>query len=293
METRRSEELTLRQYLLGRLDAPSEITERLEERILMDSDFAELAGVIEDEVIEDYLQGVLDLEDRDAVEKHFLRPPERQEKLRIARLVNRSLESSTRSDFSADAGATPRHQKSKDISPALWRPSIRLWAELTACALLVISLTYAFKAHQQVQTTQVQNGQQLAAEHDRSLQIERQMEDLRKVAQPSTVMFSLLQPGIRRGDSPVPTVQIGSGTQRIHLQIALPSAPPGPVDLRLESAAGKRIWTAYGLAPVRDGESAILILDVPAQGIEPGDYQVVINQPNGSGLAYAFSAVRQ
>lgn len=292
METRQSEELTLRQYLLGRLDAPPEITERLEERILIDKDFAELAGVIEDEIIEDYLDNALDPEDRGAVEKHFLRPPERQEKLRLARLVNRSLENMPANAASATEGVFPVLQVSKPPSP-VWRPSMRMWAELAACLLLAFSLVYAFKAHQELQETRVRSGQQLNAERGRSVQLERQLQDLRKVAEPTTVMLSLLQPGIRRGDDPVPTVQIGSETQLIHLQIALPSSPAGLVDVRLESAAGKRIWTAYGLAPVHADEPAILTLDVPAPGIKPGDYRFVVRQPNrADAVVYTFSVVR-
>lgn len=292
MEARQSEELTLRQYLLGRIDAPSEITERLEERILMDSDFAELVGVIEDEIIEDYLEGALDPADRDSVEKHFLRPPERQEKLRLARLVNRSLESSVGSATSTNARAVPLDQVSKVPSSAVWRPSMRMWAELGACSLLVLSITYAFRSHQEAQTTRVQSDQQLAAERERSGQFERRLQDLRRAAQPATVMLSLLQPGIRRGEAPVPTLEIGSGTQRIHVEIALQSAPPGPVDVRLEDAAGKPIWTASGQSPFRSADATLLILDVPAQCIEPGDYRFVVSKPNGTGVAYAFQASR-
>jgi hypothetical protein len=289
METRQTEELTLRQYLLGRLGASSEITERLEERILIDGNFAELAGMIEDEIIEDYLENALDPEDRGAVEKHFLRPPERQEKLRFARLVNRSLENRAAvKTASATEGEFPVLQVSKPPS-SVWRPSTRMWAELATCALLALSFAYAFKAHQELQETRVQSGQQLTAERGRSVQLERQLQDLRKVAAPTTVMLSLLQPGIRRGDGHIPTLQIGSGTERIHVEIALQSVPPVPVDVRLESAAGKRIWTAYGLAPVRADESAILTLDVPTQGIEPGDYRFVVAQAKGVNVTYAFS----
>jgi hypothetical protein len=293
METRQSEELTLRQYLLGRLDAPPEISERLEERIFMDSDFAELVGVIEDEIIEDYLEGVLDPAEHDAVEKHFLRPRERQEKLRLARLVTRSLESRVRSTTTSDSVPIPLHQISKAPPSALWRPSVRLWAELSAGALLVLSLTYSFKAHQEAQTSHFQSSQELAAERGRSVQLERQIQDLRRVAQPATVMLSLLQPGLRRGDGPVATLQIGSGTQRIHVEIALQSAPPGPVDVRLENSTGKTIWTASMQFPYRSPNAALLILEVPALGIEPGDYRFVVSQPIAAGaVLYAFSVVR-
>jgi hypothetical protein len=310
MRTSQSEELALRQYLLGQFNAPTEIAERLEERIFMDRDFAELASVIEDEIIEDYLEGTLNPGERDAVEQHFLRPPERQEKLRLARLVSRSLASSMRNRTSDVAGTT-LYQISKAPSSILWRSSIRLWAELAACVLLVLSLTYAFKAHQEIEISRAQNSQQLGIERDRSGQLERQIQDLRHVAQPATVILSLLRPGIQRSAplptqqissgtllgiaAKVPTIQIGSGTQNIHVEIVLQSAPPGLVDVRLENAAGKTIRSTSGIPIFRSKESGVLILDVPAQSIESGDYRFVVTQPGGgiaSSLSFSFNVSR-
>jgi hypothetical protein len=286
METRQSEELTLRQYLLGRLDASAEITERLEERILIDGDFAELAGVIEDEIIEDYLENALDPEDRGAVEKHFLRPPERWEKLRLARIVNRTLESGVRNAKPVDISSRAQH---KD-SASSWRwPSMRVWVEIGACALMALTFAYAFKTRREIQVARAQDGQQLAAERGRFIQLERQLQDLRKVAAPTTVMLSLLQPGIRRGDGHIPTLQIGSGTERIHVEIALQSVPAVPVDVRLEDDDGKAIWTASRQFPFRSPGAALLILELPAQGIEPGDHRFVIAQAKGVNVTYAFS----
>jgi hypothetical protein len=304
MEIRLSEELTIRQYLLGQLDPTAETTGILEERIFMDSDFAGMVDVIEDEIIEDYLEGALNEADRKAMEDHFLRPPERQEKLRLARLVNRNLESSVLSarPAGADAGAVPVHPAgrdgwgrnglSKDASPALWQPSMRMWAELAACALLAFAMTYAFKAHQQLQATRAQSGRQLAAERERSLQFERQMQNLRQMAQPAIVMLNLSQPGVTRSDNSFSTLQIGPGTQRLHVEIVLQFVPRGPVDVRLENADKKPIWTANTQFAFRANDDARLLLDVPAQNLEPGDYKFVITQANGAGVTYSFGVVR-
>jgi hypothetical protein len=307
MGIRQSEELTLRQYLLGSLDAPPEIGERLEERIFMDSDFADLAGVIEDEIIEDYLEGSLSLADREAVEKHFLRPPERQEKLRLARLVNRKLANSVRSRTS-NAVSNPLYQISKVPSSGLWRPGIRLWAELAACGLVVFSSIYAFKVHQEIKLSRAQSSQQLAAEHDHSSQLERQIQDLHQVAQPATVVLSLLRPGIQRSAplptqqissgtqrgiaAKVPTIQIGSGTQNIHVEIVIQPAPPGLVDVRLENFAGKTVWSESGQSPFRSSDAALVILDVPAGGIGTGDYSLVVTQKSEIGaMRFPFRVV--
>src|SRR6185369_10039721 len=86
----------IREYLLGRLDSDVELVDSIDEQTLTDPEFSMSVDVIEDEIIEEYLEGSLNLEDKRAVERHFLRPPERQLKLKTARLFSRYLESEPR-----------------------------------------------------------------------------------------------------------------------------------------------------------------------------------------------------
>ena len=77
-------ENTIRDYLLGRLDDQADLEQSWSEWILVDDELSETVSVIEDEIIEDYLDGRLDAASKRDVEQHFLRPPARQEKLKIA-----------------------------------------------------------------------------------------------------------------------------------------------------------------------------------------------------------------
>ena len=85
----------IREYLLGRLDSDSELVESIDDQILTDPKFSMSVDVVEDEIIEEYLEGSLSSEDKRAVEKLFLRPPERQHKLKTARLISRYFEAQT------------------------------------------------------------------------------------------------------------------------------------------------------------------------------------------------------
>ena len=78
-----TEENQIRDYLLGSL--PSEYTERLEEQLLKDEEFAEQLSLIEDELIEDYARGVLNPREREQFQKHFLSIPRRRRKLMMVR----------------------------------------------------------------------------------------------------------------------------------------------------------------------------------------------------------------
>src|SRR2546423_822923 len=85
-------ESVIRQYLLGRLDDQDKLESSLSEQMLFDEELSETVDSIEDELIEDYLDGALNDADRKAAEEYFLRPPERKEKLRFARLLRSRFE---------------------------------------------------------------------------------------------------------------------------------------------------------------------------------------------------------
>ncbi len=82
----------IREYLLGRLDEQEELESNLSEEILFSDELSEMVESIEDEIIEEYLDGALDSADKNAVDEYFLRPPERKEKLRFARLLRHHFE---------------------------------------------------------------------------------------------------------------------------------------------------------------------------------------------------------
>jgi hypothetical protein len=78
-------ELTLRRYILGELDERLRL--ELEELLMTDADAFEALGVIEDELIEEYVEGTGSAEDRRAFEQSFLDCPQRQQRLDFARAL--------------------------------------------------------------------------------------------------------------------------------------------------------------------------------------------------------------
>jgi len=78
----------LRQYLLGALDDDT-VRDRLEERLMVDEDFAVRVGVAEDELIEEFLDGEMSAEESALFSRFFLAPPERKRQLRLTRDLRR------------------------------------------------------------------------------------------------------------------------------------------------------------------------------------------------------------
>lgn len=69
----------IKQYLLGMLS--TEDQERIEERLITDKDFFEQVNIVEDELIDDYLDGVLLEMERERFRNYFLSTPQQRQRL--------------------------------------------------------------------------------------------------------------------------------------------------------------------------------------------------------------------
>ncbi|MFH1573965.1 MAG: hypothetical protein ABIG68_08265 [Acidobacteriota bacterium] len=79
----------IRGYLLG--DLTHETQEELERKLMTDDDFHQQILMAEDDLVDEYLSGQLAASQRQRFEEHFLRSPERQQKLRFARALHEYL----------------------------------------------------------------------------------------------------------------------------------------------------------------------------------------------------------
>ena len=78
----------LRKYLLGMLDDEG-VQARLEERLMVNEDFAVRIAAAEDELIEEFLDGEMTADESDRFNRFFLAPPERKRQLRLTRDLRR------------------------------------------------------------------------------------------------------------------------------------------------------------------------------------------------------------
>jgi regulator of replication initiation timing len=84
------EERNIRRFLLGKLRGKEEIA--FLDRILADNDFHKGLQIIEDEVIDDYLNGYLSEAEQKDFETYFLAAPARREKLNYAKSFHTLIE---------------------------------------------------------------------------------------------------------------------------------------------------------------------------------------------------------
>lgn len=87
MAQNHGDQATIRQYLLGKLTGDSQ--QKVEERLLTEDDLFEELEIAEDELIDEYLAEKLSEDERERFEQNFLATPERQQKVRFSRSLNR------------------------------------------------------------------------------------------------------------------------------------------------------------------------------------------------------------
>jgi anti-sigma factor RsiW len=264
----------VREYLLGRLDDKKELEEQLSHEICVNDDLSEMVESIDEEIIEDFLDGGLDPADKDAVDGYFLRPPERKEKLRFARILRHHLEqrqdlaNAPRETFGS---ANVRPEGIDYRSPHFGHSHLRNYGELAALVVLVVAGVIYISG---IRKNQARLEGQLAQEREQSATVTK----VAQVSQASMVALTLVSDRSRGDSTQIPNIEIKPSAQRIVVEIALPGRSPGPFDVMLE-ARGKNqpIWAARLLPLVSASGDARLVFDIPAQGVISDVYSFVVS----------------
>ena len=280
----------IREYLLGRLDNEKEIEERLSHDIFADDEVSGMVEAVEEEIIEDFLDGTLDSADSNAVGTYFLRPPERKEKLRFARLLRNHFEESPQSigpisearhsAYTNVAGTTSEYRE-----PIPWWIHFKTYGQPAAFVVLVFgSLLYIST----LQRKEARLESQLAQEREHSASLVKETPTLES----SLIPLTLVADRSRGDDSQIPHIEIKPSTRRIMVEIALQGHSPGPFNVQLETKAGNGPrWSARLLPLISSSGDTRLVFDLPTQGMDSDVYSFLVSSPlagSGRGKYYDF-----
>jgi hypothetical protein len=126
------QETELRRYLLGELSLEEQVL--VEQRLFLDSDYAELLQAVEDDLIDEYLADDLEDGERERFKNHFLLLPEHGADLRIAKALKKYE--------TPDRNPSPARNTNND--PSIVPPSFFskpfVWLSLTVAALILFSI---------------------------------------------------------------------------------------------------------------------------------------------------------
>ena len=265
METKATQQQTIREYLLGDLAGAQQA--QFEERLLTSDAVYDELVIIEDELIDDYLREELSASERESFESHFLAAPEHQEKLRFARTFTKyvAAENAVRPPEGAAIPLSER-ETVEFPKPTTSRPSSRWFGFLpirnpiygfaltAALVLVVVGVIWL--------------GWRTLNPGPRD---------------PGRVLSVALTSGLSRdaGDGNKP-VNVPADTDTLRLSLLLAESRHNSYEATLDAEGGTLISKSNLPKEVVNGQPAV-VLDVPANLVTAGDYRVKLSGVNPDG----------
>ena len=253
----------IRQYLLGKLDEQAELEEQLSECIFTNEKMTDIVDSVEDEIIEEYLEGSLAVADKHVVEKYFLQPSERKDRLRFMKLLTLH--------FNKEPFYLSPHIRERGNTPTVpWYLQFRTNAMAAALAVVMVACLIYVSG---LRRMQAYLETELAQEKERSSAFAKQAELL----QPAIVPLTLVADRSRAAETSFPKIEVKASTRRLLVEIASPSAGSGRFDVQLQSKEGNTpLWSARISPLLSDSGDARLVFDVPAEKIKSGIYSFAV-----------------
>jgi anti-sigma factor RsiW len=313
-------------YLLNRLSEEDRIS--LETAFFSDNAQFEQLEIAEDELIDHYVRNELSDSDREQFDAALLTSPRLRERVNIARAlaVKTAAYNSIQTEPSVSQENTPQPQSwwKGLLYPSLtWRGNLAL-----AAILIVIFGGIGFrigwlKSRDESQLLTAQNRElearvadlesrnqslasQLQVDHGQSEapqkpreEIPPQKETNDNGRQPQPVLANLvLLPGGTRGPGSVSEVALQPKTSAVRLTLNLADADYDSYRIVVRTAEMKDISSKTGVKPKNQKNGPVLMLDLPARLLPPGDYVVQLYGLTSSGSTepsadYSFRILRK
>jgi hypothetical protein len=289
-------------YLLG--DLPEEELERLAEDYFVHDDDWQALSAVENDLIDDYVRGRLSPVVRQKFEQHFMRFPERQERVEFARIL---MNAAIREQI---AGVGTPHFASEEFRGG--PTSTRHWTQfriagfiLAAVALSLLSIIAALAVQNERLRNEVKN-QHAQAELLQRLVREQEEASNRKVQadvpvplHAVPVISLVLSPGVLRNNgSNGPILHLDTGPSSVELVLDLDQDLYAEYTAIIKTAEGSLIRRIRGLKsqPIQSG-GRVVSLDVQSQLLPTNDYVVtLLGRQVGSQAkvvnSYVFSVLR-
>jgi hypothetical protein len=249
----------LRSYLLAEL--PEEEADRLERRLLAEDELFELAEAVEADLLAACDRGELAPAERERVLQRLASSPRGRERLALARSLNTAARD-------PQGKVVPFQRRTPAPARLAWR-----WATLAASLLAVAGLSwYAVERPRGGESAPWIAQEQPAPAHAVKAPAPA------PPAHPalSRAVFPLALMGLR-GAEPTRRLRVPPGTDVVELQIALEGMDElASFHVTLRKATAGISWDQAGLKPrTLDGARA-LVVDLPAERLPAGRYEIQI-----------------
>jgi len=259
-------EKQIREFLLGRLPPPQ--SEELEQRLLASDELEDLVSLVEDEIIDQYVDGPIKRADRLAVDNHFLLPPARQSKLAFARMLRERL------------------RPPKPIPPGPAYVPLPMLLASASTTWILAGLLSVVSVGSGVYITTLRKERQSLTEQ---LQIvQREVEANRNQAHSGQLLAQDVRFAVGgfKSASPSEAVEISETTGVIKAHIPLFDGPSlaQSYTVRIQNEEGKQIVSYPAWKPHTKGGGSELIVDIDPKEMPPGTYTAFVT-PNRKGAS--------
>jgi hypothetical protein len=257
----------LRAFLLRRL--PAAEYARLEDAIVMEHGFAERLRDEEFDLLDDFAAGVLNAEDRGAVERHLLGTAESLHSLRVARALRRQRAVDTAEAAPADSPTAVSRVGGQAGGWSRLRTR-RAAGVATLLAAGIAALAVIPIGHQRLNARHPRSGI-TSLPGDTSAIAPAAAPPLGEAPPGSLPVITLVADVDRGAPRPPPTIKIAAGMSSVRLQAEVPDAEPGKLyALLVDDAGGRRLFEGSELAIRAAGRYRFVEAVVPAAALAPG-----------------------
>jgi hypothetical protein len=293
-------ETLIRRYLLAAVTEDER--EQIETRLMVDDDFFQQINLVEDELVDEYLDQVLSPGDRLRFEDIFLCAPERQHKLRFSKALR----------IYATNTAQAKASENRPEKAAWWQPILALlnpprpvlaYSLATAVLSIAVGGPWTFirisGLGNQIAALQAQQQNRDARESDLRSQYQEQRAKTDRIAAqlrkekerwsalqatgggrltgariPMVDTLSmLLSSGVTRDAQASQRLEIPKGATLVALKLDLPENRFKTYKAVLLSE-GQEILSRSGLKASDSGSQILIRLEVPASDLRSGDYEI-------------------
>lgn len=278
---------TLHLYLLGRLSESERSV--LDQRLLTDEEFAGRVQLVESQLIDDYVTGGLDREDREVFVKKFLTTEARRQRLRLASALRDYAASQT--DLAEIPTAKPWWREG--LAGLFTFKPTAAWATAGSFAVLALLLVLAwFLAKQQPRSERLAAGQtpgpafspQVPTPAPETAQVPKPTEKTEvkpsppEPTAPVAIANAVLLPGALRSAGDMTRVAVPRGERDVvRISLVLENPEPAIYQAEVTTAEGQSVAVRSNLKPRANGHTKVT-LELPARLLQSGDYQVKLSR---------------
>lgn len=277
MNLRGKQEVQVRRFLLGQLEENER--QQVEETLMVDTGYREQVLLVEESLIEDYVDGILPADEQKAFETYFVASTQQRRRVKIARLLNTySFPDLTDSD--PPPAPPPSLPRRWPIGLVVRNHPVVFTSVVVASLLLILLGVF-----QGIRLWR-ENAQYIEA-RQRKLEIEQELARLSNTPanQLTTPTFPLaLVPGALRDANNASTLSMPFTSEIIELRLILTGNVYPRYAVELNRVGGEETYRIDGLNGQQTGSGMAVVVRIPSRLLSRGDYKLSLIgiAPNGN-----------